>query len=500
MNDLRRYRIAYSLIVLVAIVRIASTYTIFSDTADEGMHLTAGLEILSEHRYSLHLVNPPLPRVVIAFAPWMAGARYDAGDPSMHQVLTKFYSLGHYKRMLVLARVGTLLFFLIATIATAWWARRELGEPAALLTAVFFTTQPAILGHSGLATVDIAGIAGLAVALLAFSYWLARPTMRGAILLGVAYGLAILCKLLCIAYVPLACAAIYVVRFATDDRARSEWRRSGALIVVPLVALVIVWAGYGFSFGAVPAPAFWQGIRDMMAVNREGFASYALGRSSDEGWWWYFPLTLALKTTLGFLLLLVAGSFAGGFRQVLPYLTAAAAILLFSMPTHVDIGIRYIIAIYVPLSVAAAGLTLTMLRHRRRLVRGIAIALLSWHLVSSFAIHPDYLAYFNEIAGRDPSRCLIDSNLDWGQDVLRLRDAVRKRGIRRVGVSVLGPAQLDLLGFPPHYGPSPWIPGRGWIAVSDHSYRMALTQGGWRWLDHRPYQRIGKSIRLYYIP
>jgi hypothetical protein len=101
-----------AVIVLLALgtIRIAATYTTFSETADEPMHLSAGLQVLTQHRYRLQFQNPPLPRILIALPPWLAGARYDGKGDVMTEVMAKFHALGHYKTMLFLARVGTLLF------------------------------------------------------------------------------------------------------------------------------------------------------------------------------------------------------------------------------------------------------------------------------------------------------------------------------------------------------------------------------------------------------
>ena len=112
------------------------------------------------------------------------------------------------------------------------------------------------------------------------------------------------------------------------------------------------------------------------------------------------------------------------------------------------------------------------------------------------AAHPDYFPYFNALVGRDPSRYLVDSNLDWGQDVLRLRHVARELRIERLGVALMGTADLDALRFPPHYNAQPSQPATGWVAMSDHAYHMAR----WPWLAGRAYRRIGKSIRLYFAP
>jgi hypothetical protein len=142
---------------------------------------------------------------------------------------------------------------------------------------------------------------------------------------------------------------------------------------------------------------------------------------------------------------------------------------------------------------------MAMIRHRHKIARGAAIVLLSWHLVASLVAHPDYLAYFNELALPDPSRYLVDSNLDWGQDILRLRDEVRRLKIEQLGVALFGPADIDRLAFPPHYYVEAHTPTHGWIAVSDQSYRWMRPSGGWRWLDRRHCRRIGKSIRLCHM-
>lgn len=521
-------RVAVIVLLALGTIRIAATYTTFSETADEPMHLSAGLQILTQHRYALQFQNPPLPRILIAFPPWLAGARYDGNGDVMTEVMAKFHALGDYKRMLFLARVGTLLFFLIAALATWLWARRELDVSAALVALLFFTTQPAVLGHSGLATLDAAGTAGMAVALLAFSRWLARPNAPRASVLGAAWGFAIACKLLCIAYVPIACAAIYLVRLLHDEETRARWRSIVTVLLVPPVAAMVLWAGYGFStapaetlaavhraFPAtfagrllasldpdtpIPAPALVRGVAEMIEVNRNGFPGYAMNRWSNEGWWWYFPLALALKSTLAMLFLLTLGIFAA-FRNhaFAEAMAASGAILGLSMTTHVDIGIRYILPVYVPLSLAVAVAVMALIRNRHRLVRGAAVVLLSWHCVASLVAHPNYLAYFNELALPDPSRYLIDSNLDWGQDILRLRGVARRLEIEQLGVALFGPADLDRLAFPPHTYVDAHTPTHGWVAVSDHVYRWSLPSGGWRWLDRKSCLRVGKSIRLCHV-
>src|SRR5688572_8657209 len=109
------------LLLVIGAIRIAATYTTFSETADEPMHLSAGLEILSKHRYTIQLQNPPFPRVLIALPAWLTGVRFDGSGDYMAEVFEKFYSTGHYKTMLMLARLPTLFFFVIGALAMWAW-------------------------------------------------------------------------------------------------------------------------------------------------------------------------------------------------------------------------------------------------------------------------------------------------------------------------------------------------------------------------------------------
>jgi hypothetical protein len=118
--------------------------------------------------------------------------------------------------------------------------------------------------------------------------------------------------------------------------------------------------------------------------------------------------------------------------------------------------------------------------------------------------HPDYLPYFNQLAGGHPERILLDSDLDWGQDLGRLADTLRSRGVPYVWIAYHGKVDLSRQGLPPFTELPPEQPVTGWVAASLFSLALG-EQGGpidsYAWL--RPYQpvaRVGHSILLYYIP
>jgi len=522
-------RIALALIV-IALLRMTLTFRVFSQTVDEATHVGAGLEVFEYRTFTLQRENPPLPSVIMAAAPWLGGMRIDMRTPDYDaQLVSVTFGNRHirYEHEMLLMRIGNLLFFAIAACALWAWAQRELGDDAALVALLLFTMQPIVLGYSALATHDVAGAAGLAVSLLAFSAWLRTPTVGRAALVGAAYGFAVLCKFSCIAFVPSACALIFGIRIIRD---RTPLRRLPTMPIAIPVTATLIWAGYLFSLGYVsdllpvadglgasvpafcarhaatrlPAPAFFWGVAQILRIDHAGMLSYFIGRQSMNGWRAYFPTAIALKTTLAFLALWIAGLAVAIRNRALRWISiectvAAAAIVAVAMRSRLDLGVRYVLPAYVPMSLAAAAGTVALFRAGRAL-RTTAVALLVAHCIASIAAHPDYFPYFNLLAGREPGRYLVDSNLDWGQDVLRLRRAIRERNVDRLGVTLTGLIDLGALGFPPDYGLDETKPAHGWIAIGENSYRVPETKNGWRWLRAQPFTRIGTSIRLYHLP
>jgi 4-amino-4-deoxy-L-arabinose transferase-like glycosyltransferase len=473
---MKRWDLAAIALIALSMLRVASTWTVFSATVDEPMHISAGLELYTQHTYNYQPENPPLPRLVLAFAPWLGGMDFDRERRVDEQLLRVFYSDDRYRTNLVLARAGNLLFFAIASLATWWWARRDFGAMAGLAATLLFTFQPMVAGHAGVATHDMAATATIALSLLAFSAWMNERTVKRAALFGVAFGLAVLCKFSCIGYVPAACLAMFIVR--RDPK----WRSIAPAFVVALIAsLLVIGSGYAFAFDK-----FIAGIKGLAAIDREGMFSFLLGEVRSTGWWWYFPTAVALKSTVASLLLALMTR-----RRGFEALAAAVAILLVAMPSTLDLGVRYVLPLYAPLAVAGAAAMVALQR------KWIAALLLAWHTVASAIVHPDAFPYFNEAAGSQPWRLLLDSNIDWGQDALRLKQVVREKKIERIGLAVQGWHDWDALGFPPHYDLHRDIPSQGWVAISEHLYGLARRAP---WLDGRRYERVGTSIRLYYIP
>ena len=135
----------------------------------------------------------------------------------------------------------------------------------------------------------------------------------------------------------------------------------------------------------------------------------------------------------------------------------------------------------------------------RPAARVLTAALFGWQLATAAVVYPDYLAYFNFTAGAHPERILVDSDLDWGQDLRRLSLELARRHVPMVHVAYRGTADLTRENLPPFDALMPGQPASGWIAVD--MLAMKEEPAGYAWLrSYTPVQRVGKSIDLYYIP
>ncbi len=492
--------------MILATARIVATYPVFNDTVDEAWHIGCGMVWLSGRTYNCNPEHPPLARGMMAVGPYLAGAR-DTGDTrgDSHEGRAVLNYGGNFDRMLALARMGVLPFFWLASTVVFLWTWRSLGGPAALFATLCFTMFPAVLAHAGLATTDMPATGSIGAAFLAMLIWIEKPGWKMGLVFGAALALAVLSKFSSLALLPAA-TLIYLI-----------WVRpslKGTLRTVPFVAAtaaLLIWAGYRFHFDRVPAPELWQGIRDVMAHNSVGHPGYLLGHFGEHGWWYYYPVAIAVKTPLALLALIAAGVVACLERRAYAPLAYAAGILLFaSTLSNINLGIRHILPAYVGLCVAA-GAGAAWLWSAGVPQRVLACGLLLWLIVASARSHPDYLAYFNELAGSHPENILVDSDLDWGQDMKRLAARMQELGVKDLAFDPFNgayPEELQQRGqFPAIHPLDPHVPAHGWNAASLTMLKL-FRMGTFRsnppveiWTDRiPPTERVGKGVLLWYVP
>ncbi len=468
-----------------------------SVTFDETAHLGAGVSYIETGDFRLNPEHPPLAKLIAAAplallhrgggnygSPLWDGSRASADDP--HRSHASEWGFGFEllngprtaaTRRDPAARLSparsTILFLgvLLAMVVYAW-ARELYGPPAGLLGLALAVTCPALLAHARLVTTDLPAALGFTATTWLAWRWLSAPTWRRAALTGLALGAAVLFKFSCALLAPLV---VVLAAIAVATR-RLDLKRAGAgIALIAALAYGSIWAGYGFRFEASRDPDYvleWEGLAGearlspMIVLAREhrllpeaylfGFAyakaestgrvAFLDGEQSLAGWYRYFPEAFFLKTPLAFtaLVLWVLGagvlrargrSFDGWCLALTPVVVTAVAIL-----SRLNLGHRHLAPLYPFLCVAIAPAAAWL---SERGARAVVAAVLVASCVLSFALAtPRYLSYFNVVAGgpRGGAKHLVDSNIDWGQDLIRLKNWMSTRGVDEVDLAYFGTA------------------------------------------------------------
>ncbi len=499
-----RWHVAAALLLtVIGSLRIAATWRVFNHTIDEPDNIAAGLEYLGTGRYLYHDQNPPLERVFTAVGPLLAGERYHPGPLAYLEGLRILGKGDHYDRVLALARAGVLPFFWMASAVVFWWGLRVAGPRAALGSTALFTGLPPVLALSGIANTDMAAGATVPAAALASLYWAARPTRGRSVLLGILTALAILSKFTAFVFLPAAWIAMALVHTAPRELAREFWRRRRAIGIVLGIAALATWAAYGFTFARVdylhlrlPAPRLFTGLHAVWQDQHAGRPAYVLGTRSRGGFWYYYPVVLAIKVPLGFWALAIASVFllwrVKLRRELALVLAFSSAIVLVSLGGQVNVGVRYLLPALAGFAVAGG---VAMASARGVPARLAAVLLCGWHLASGALQHPDYLAYTNEIAGSHPERFVADSDLDWGQDMKRLAAFLQAQGATHVAFSPFNRTYELPVAVSPSDAAAP---SPGWNAVSVTIWKVF---GFPAWPDRMPEgTRIGRGIVVWRVP
>jgi len=271
----------------------------------------------------------------------------------------------------------------------------------------------------------------------------------------------------------------------------------------------------------VPASAYLKGLQALSNKLETGTQSFLLGSYSNTGWWYYFPIAFSAKTPLPTLLLAGASViYAARERKLwhsMPLLIPVVLYLCLCCVSGLNIGYRHLLPILPFIFIFTGQLAQTSWQVRPKYALAVGI-LLGWLIIGTLTISPHYLAYFNELAGGPEGgyRVLVDSNLDWGQDLPGLHEYMTAHNIDSVKLAYCGTADPRAYGI--NYELLPGLhqfwwknsnepevladPGPGVYAISATDLQGARFQNHdvYAWFRARkPDATIGHSIFIYRV-
>jgi hypothetical protein len=446
-------------------------------TNDEPLYIGAGWLQLTRGDYRLNTTHPPLGQKLAALGLLGLSPRtppFEEGGDVMAWCYRFLHVDNDAGALMARARAPVVLLTL-ALAGLVWaWARQAASPRAGLIALAIVAFHPSLIAHGHLATTDVAAACAMLAASWSFWRWTRRPSWPWAAGTAVALGAALATRLT--AAVLLPCFAVLAAGALRRHARKAALRHALALAAAGAVLVpATIWAAYGFRNPPVPThtalptagpsgahaaaglltrlpflpAAYLEGVRFQAEHNRRGHLAYLLGERSRTGWRHYFAVAFVVKSTPGWLLALaLAAAAALTIRGAAEtprwhWLLPAAATFAAVSAGHIQIGERYLLPVHVYLVPwAASGLaTWTRAGARPRLKAAVVGAALALHAGPSVrAARHGHLAYFNLFAGGPAGghRVLLDSNLDWGQDLARLASWMRERRVGSIQLAYMG--------------------------------------------------------------
>ncbi|OGS10548.1 MAG: hypothetical protein A2234_01355 [Elusimicrobia bacterium RIFOXYA2_FULL_58_8] len=524
LSGLAAAALAFHLFAGIAFIRVSAP------TYDEPVHLIGGYSYLVNGRFLMDQIgHPPLSEALSALPllalklNTFASHPYSINGQVYHYAHLFFYnnSVGP-ERLINTARTGTfLLWMLLLAVFLYVFASRLSGPAAAAFSVMAFCFMPAFISNNALITTDAAA-AVFYLGAVAAAYRFAslkgdaavvkssRPLYLWAITAGALAGMAMLSKFSMFVLPPLITGMLLLDNFL--DRGMKWPRAIGYYCLLLASALLMIFLVCRGNIGL-----YFDVMVSMLGRIDTGHSSFALGQYSLGGVWWYFPLAFAVKTPLAIVFLAGIGAvavFRKPGRDWLWLLIPPAFYFAASLGTRLQIGYRHILPVMPFLALAAGlGAEYLMARRKWRLIFLAAALCAAWGW-GMHRLHPYYLAYFNELAGGPANgyKFLVDSNLDWGQDVKTLGRYLKNRGNPPVIFSYFGVAKPENYGIDyTQLGPvlNVKFPGTGVQVCSMKQILLAVSATNlqsvyypdrqtFSWLkERRPVFSAGHSIFFY---
>ncbi len=429
-----------------------------SQTADEATHLYSGYRYLKCGDLTVSPEHPPLAKVIAA-APLLAmNFAVDCapvGGTDLQQAfasLTWLYSQ-NWPAALAGARMAVSVFAVGLCLLVWITARRMFGPATAVVASLLLIFEPNVLAYGSLIMTDVPVTCMLLFAVLGFYLWVRHRTVLFFLLTALAAGLTLLTKDSGVVVVPILGALAITDALTQPEGDRPRWqlmlRNLLAIALISVLAVGILWVGYGLRFADYPAgaqvqeprriaanasqrvllelgdrhllpQAYLEGFATALAISNQSSIGFVAGKIYLHAPWFSTPLNFLIRNTAAMLAMILVAAFgiAMTFRQRrrerLFLLVTAVVYLAVCIHASISVSVRYLLPMFPFLLIAVADGCVELAR-RVRWVSYAVPCLLVLHAISSLHAYPNYLSYANDLWGGPARAYKYESWLDLGQ-------------------------------------------------------------------------------------
>jgi Dolichyl-phosphate-mannose-protein mannosyltransferase len=503
-------------------------------TNDEALHIVAGTEAWRLHRFERWNDHPPLV-FLLSTLPVLAthgtisigyDVRYADGIAPSPEVVA-------WSGRIVIVALGVLLGVLV------WLtARKMFSEGAANFTLALYAFSPALIANFSISCNDGAtALITFAVA-MQLVYWRRTQSWGRAVGLGLLLGAMIDTKFSLPAMFALALGLVLILKPTSVAWNPKNWNWQQAIAMVA-ISFLFVWGSFFFHMTKVdvkngfvtvtspnrtkattgdthkhfnltayiPAGEYIEGMGRVANHLNLGHPSFFLGQvQHGKGWKMYFPTVVALKwppVVLALFLVAVALGIAGRIKfptDLLIFAIFPAAYFFLAIFSKVDLGERHILLVY-PFALLFIA-SLWKYAQQKRAIFVLFVALVVVNAADVLRYAPGYLSYFTPFVNPAASwKLLSDSNLDWGQGLLALRDYQNAHPNDTIHLDYFGTIDPKLYGIRyVQLNPNDRVTGTVVVSATNLSGQLLDDPNSYHWLLQYPAQILDHSLYVFQVP
>jgi 4-amino-4-deoxy-L-arabinose transferase-like glycosyltransferase len=464
---------AVAVLIAVEICQVVLVVRRESLTFDEDNHMFAGYMMWKTGDYGLNPEHPPLVKLLATVPLLGPFLGKDLWVPKLQDRQFKAEAYldgrdwlirndGGSQWLIFRMRLAAGLLAIALSLVVFFAAKEWFGTSAALIALLLLVFDPNVLGHSALVTTDIGVSLFFLASVYAFYRYVKQPSMIRLALAGVVTGFLLATKHSGILIAPMLVLLIVweIAAAPKETRKRVALRLCGALAAITVISVAVLWAFYGFRYAARPdgmkfpsvaeyaanlshfdqaglgwfdklhllPQSYLIGLADVKQM-AQFYPTFILGKQLAHGVWWYFPVVILIKTTLGMLALVLVSLFAivsGRLRkprEVAFILIPWIVYLGVAMASGMNIGARHILPLYTLAAILCGGGVVAMTAGNRRWWMWACGLLIALHVISSVKTFPNYIPYANEAWGgpKNVHNLLSDANADWAQQLISVK-------------------------------------------------------------------------------
>ncbi|MBU4185021.1 MAG: glycosyltransferase family 39 protein [Proteobacteria bacterium] len=474
----------YCSIVLLLILFFLNCVTCIrekSNTFDESAHLLAGYAFLKEGIDYLEPSHPPTGRSFSAFPLLFFDVKSDLKSiiPIINNDSKDFYQYSLQflfensvdgKKLLFWSRIPNIILGVILGLYIFIWAKEVFGKKAAFLSLFLYSLCPNILANAELITTDFPLTAFFFMASFHLYRLSKEPNLLQILASGITIGLLLTVKYTGLFILPSLVCLLGLLTVKESGSIVIK-RKVGCkylllLFSILVIAYATIWAIYSFQYRPNINTAEWikisygqnkpltnwpilpesylYGLTKLFDRSQDGHIAFLMVEYSTKGWWYYFIIAFMLKTPIPAIILFLTifvyfKKYPKEYPTIVLSMLPVAIFFIITSMQNINIGIRHILPVYPFIYLLTGGLCSIKFK-RQRLIKYAFTGLMLWYGYNAYSIYPHHLAFFNELAGgpKNGYKYLVDSNLDWGQDLPGLKKYMEKNNIKKVNLSYFG--------------------------------------------------------------